>query len=190
MTYAAAESRYETMPYRRAGRSGLLLPAVSLGLWHNLGGVDQPDNGRQMLLRAFDLGITHFDLANNYGPPAGSAESTFGRVLQSDLRPYRDQLVISTKAGYRMWPGPYGDLGSRKYLVSSLDQSLRRLGLDCVDIFFITTASIPRRRSLNQWARWRTSCARERRFTSVSQTIRRRWPSKPPSCCARRARRA
>jgi len=124
------------MPYRRAGKSGLLLPAVSLGLWHNFGGVDRPENARQMLLRAFDLGITHFDLANNYGPPPGGAETTFGAVLKSDLRPYRDQLVISTKAGYRMGPGPHGDGGSRKYLLSSLDASLRRMGVDYVDIFY------------------------------------------------------
>jgi L-glyceraldehyde 3-phosphate reductase len=136
MTYAASESRYASMPYRRAGKSGLKLPAISLGLWHNFGGVDQLENARGMLRRAFDLGITHFDLANNYGPPAGSAESTFGQVLAADLGPYRDELVISTKAGYMMWPGPYGDLGSRKYLLSSLDQSLSRLGLDYVDIFY------------------------------------------------------
>ncbi len=136
MSYAPAESRYQHMPYRRTGKSGLMLPPISLGLWHNFGGVDQLDNARKMLLRAFDLGITHFDLANNYGPPAGSAETSLGQVLKSDLAPYRDQLVISTKAGYGMWPGPYGDFGSRKYLVSSLDQSLRRLGLEYVDIFY------------------------------------------------------
>ena len=124
------------MPYRRTGRSGLLLPPISLGLWHNFGGVDSLENGRRMLLRAFDLGITHFDLANNYGPPPGSAETTLGKVLDSDLRPYRDELVISTKAGYGMWSGPYGDFGSRKYLVSSLDQSLLRMKLDYVDIFY------------------------------------------------------
>jgi L-glyceraldehyde 3-phosphate reductase len=124
------------MPYRRTGRSGLILPPISLGLWHNFGGVDQLENARKMLLRAFDLGITHFDLANNYGPPAGSAETSLGEVLKSDLRQYRDELVISTKAGYLMWPGPYGDLGSRKYLVSSLDQSLSRMGLDYVDVFY------------------------------------------------------
>jgi L-glyceraldehyde 3-phosphate reductase len=136
MTYAASESRYASMPYRRAGKSGLKLPAISLGLWHNFGGVDQLENARVMLRRAFDLGITHFDLANNYGPPAGSAESTLRQVLATDLAPHRDELVISTKAGYLMWPGPYGDLGSRKYLLSSLDQSLSRLGLDYVDIFY------------------------------------------------------
>jgi L-glyceraldehyde 3-phosphate reductase len=124
------------MQYNRSGRSGLKLPAVSLGLWHNFGGVDVYENSRAMLRRAFDLGITHFDLANNYGPPAGSAEETFGQILQADLKPYRDELVISSKAGYYMWPGPYGEWGSRKYLVSSLDQSLKRMGLDYVDIFY------------------------------------------------------
>lgn len=129
-------NRYDSMPYRRSGRSGLMLPSISLGLWHNFGGVDDYDNGRAIVRRAFDLGITHFDLANNYGPPPGSAEQNFGRMLREDLKPYRDELVISTKAGYRMWPGPYGEWGSRKYLVSSLDQSLRRMGLEYVDIFY------------------------------------------------------
>src|SRR5215472_10618372 len=124
------------MQYRRSGRSGLLLPAISLGLWHNFGGVDRLDNGRAMLRRAFDLGITHFDLANNYGPPPGSAEENFGRILHADFASYRDELVISTKAGWDMWPGPYGDWGSRKYLLASLDQSLRRMGLQYVDIFY------------------------------------------------------
>ncbi len=124
------------MPYRRCGRSGLKLPPLSLGLWHNFGGVDDADTARQMILRSFDLGITHFDLANNYGPPPGSGEETFGRVLRQDLAGYRDELVISTKAGYLMWPGPYGEWGSRKYLLASLDQSLRRLGLEYVDIFY------------------------------------------------------
>jgi L-glyceraldehyde 3-phosphate reductase len=136
MSYSAPHNRYDAMLYRRAGRSGLKLPAISLGLWHNFGGVDSFENGRAMLLRAFDLGITHFDLANNYGPPAGSAEETLGRVLANDLRAHRDELVISSKAGYWMWNGPYGEWGSRKYLVASLDQSLRRLGLDYVDIFY------------------------------------------------------
>ncbi|MBN1812542.1 MAG: L-glyceraldehyde 3-phosphate reductase [Anaerolineae bacterium] len=131
-----AENRYDTMIYNRCGRSGLKLPAVSLGLWHNFGGVDTYDNARQMVLRAFDLGITHFDLANNYGPPPGSAEKTFGRILKEDLANYRDELIISSKAGWNMWPGPYGDFGSRKYLVASLDQSLKRMGLDYVDIFY------------------------------------------------------
>ncbi|MGS2780087.1 L-glyceraldehyde 3-phosphate reductase [Robertmurraya sp. GLU-23] len=136
MVYLSEESRYESMKYNRSGRSGLLLPAVSLGLWHNFGGVDTFENGRSMLRRAFDLGITHFDLANNYGPPPGSAEEIFGQLLKKDFAPYRDEMVISTKAGYYMWPGPYGDWGSRKYLISSLDQSLKRMGLDYVDIFY------------------------------------------------------
>lgn len=136
MTYVASESRYEGMKYNRCGRSGLKLPAISLGLWHNFGGVDAYENGRSMITRAFDLGITHFDLANNYGPPAGSAEETFGRILSREMKPYRDELVISSKAGYYMWPGPYGEWGSRKYMISSLDQSLKRMGLDYVDIFY------------------------------------------------------
>jgi L-glyceraldehyde 3-phosphate reductase len=136
MSYEPSQERYETMPYNRCGRSGLKLPAVSLGLWHNFGGVDDFENSRAMARRAFDLGITHFDLANNYGPPYGSAEETFGRILREDLAPYRDELVISSKAGWDMWPGPYGDWGSRKYLVASLDQSLGRMGIDYVDIFY------------------------------------------------------
>src|SRR3954465_10731436 len=136
VTYPAAEDRYETMTYRRAGRSGLKLPAISLGLWHNFGDGRPWERQRDIVRRAFDLGVTHFDLANNYGPPPGSAESNFGRLLATDLRPYRDELVISTKAGYHMWEGPYGEWGSRKYLVSSLDQSLTRLGPDYVDIFY------------------------------------------------------
>ena len=134
--YLASDTRYDTMQYRRCGRSGLLLPAITLGLWYNFGGVDPWENGRAMVRRAFDLGITHFDLANNYGPPPGSAEENFGRILARDLKPYRDELVISSKAGYLMWPGPYGEWGSRKYLVASLDQSLKRMGLDYVDIFY------------------------------------------------------
>jgi L-glyceraldehyde 3-phosphate reductase len=136
MPYLAAEARYQSLPYQRCGRSGLRLPRVSLGLWHNFAGVDAYETAREMLCRGFDLGITHFDLANNYGPPPGSAEETLGRVLRQDLGSYRDELVISTKAGYGMWPGPYGDFGSRKYLVASLDQSLKRLGLDYVDVFY------------------------------------------------------
>jgi L-glyceraldehyde 3-phosphate reductase len=136
MPYQAADQRYTRSIYRRTGRSGLLLPAVSLGLWHNFGGIDTLENSRAMVLRAFDLGVTHFDLANNYGPPAGSAEETFGQILRQDLRPYRDELVVSTKAGYFMWPGPYGEWGSRKYLIASLDQSLKRMGLEYVDIFY------------------------------------------------------
>ncbi|MEU5563808.1 MULTISPECIES: L-glyceraldehyde 3-phosphate reductase [Micromonospora] len=135
-SYLAEPDRYRGMEYRRTGRSGLKLPAVSLGLWHNFGDNRPLETQRAILRRAFDLGITHFDLANNYGPPYGSAEENFGRVLATDLRPYRDELVISTKAGYDMWPGPYGDLGSRKYLTASLDQSLKRMGLEYVDIFY------------------------------------------------------
>ncbi|MDP1713652.1 MAG: L-glyceraldehyde 3-phosphate reductase [Anaerolineales bacterium] len=136
MNYLPSDSRYQLMRYNRSGRSGLKLPAVSLGLWHNFGGVDTFVNSRDMVLRAFDLGITHFDLANNYGPPPGSAEETFGQIIEKDLRLYRDELIISSKAGYTMWDGPYGDWGSRKYLVSSLDQSLKRMGLKYVDIFY------------------------------------------------------
>jgi L-glyceraldehyde 3-phosphate reductase len=136
MPYLADENRYEKMQYNYTGNSGLKLPAISLGLWHNFGGVDTLENARKMLRKAFDLGITHFDLANNYGPPAGSAEETMGILMEKDFRPYRDQLVISSKAGYYMWPGPYGEWGSRKYLISSLDQSLKRMGLDYVDIFY------------------------------------------------------
>ena len=136
MTYVPAENRYEQMPYRRTGRSGLQLPAISLGLWHNFGDTQPLEIQRAVLRRAFDLGVTHFDLANNYGPPGGSAEENFGRLLEEDLRPHRDEIVVSTKAGYYMWEGPYGDWGSRKYLVSSLDQSLQRMGLDYVDIFY------------------------------------------------------
>ncbi|MFI0369853.1 L-glyceraldehyde 3-phosphate reductase [Actinomadura sp. 1N219] len=136
MTYAADSGRYERIPYRRCGRSGLRLPAISLGLWHNFGDDRPLDVQRAILRRAFDLGVTHFDLANNYGPPYGSAEANFGRILQDDFRPYRDEIVISTKAGYDMWPGPYGEWGSRKYLLASLDQSLRRMGVDYVDIFY------------------------------------------------------
>ncbi|AHG18875.1 L-glyceraldehyde 3-phosphate reductase [Chania multitudinisentens RB-25] len=136
MAYQADSTRYQDMEYRRCGRSGLKLPAVSLGLWHNFGDTTLHDNARNLVLRAFDLGITHFDLANNYGPPPGSAEENFGRILHNDLKPYRDELIISSKAGYTMWPGPYGDWGSKKYLVASLHQSLKRLDLDYVDIFY------------------------------------------------------
>src|SRR5580698_1307147 len=135
-TYHALTTRYDKMPFRRAGRSGLLLPSISLGLWHNFGDADPIANSHAVLRRSFDLGITHFDLANNYGPPQGAAERTFGLVFKADFGAYRDEMVISTKAGFDMWPGPYGDLGSRKYLLASLDQSLRRLGVDYVDIFY------------------------------------------------------
>jgi L-glyceraldehyde 3-phosphate reductase len=134
--YAASTNRYDLMQYRRCGRSGLALPELSLGLWHNFGGVDIYEKGREILCAAFNAGITHFDLANNYGPPPGSAEEMFGKVMRTDFAPYRDEMIISTKAGYRMWPGPYGEWGSRKYLLASLDQSLKRMGLDYVDIFY------------------------------------------------------
>lgn len=134
--YKAAATRYETMLYRRTGKSGLKLPAISFGLWHNFGGTRPYENSKDIVLKAFDLGITHFDLANNYGPPAGSAEENFGKMLSTDLKPYRDELIISSKAGYYMWPGPYGEWGSRKYITASLDQSLKRMGLDYVDIFY------------------------------------------------------
>ena len=136
MTYVAADDRYSKIPYRRCGRSGVLLPEISLGLWQNFGDGKPIEDQRDIIRRAFDLGVTHFDLANNYGPPYGSAEINFGRIMREDLRPYRDELIISTKAGYDMWPGPYGEWGSRKYLLASLDQSLRRLGLEYVDIFY------------------------------------------------------
>ncbi|MFN2341339.1 MAG: aldo/keto reductase [Halanaerobium sp.] len=136
MPYLADKNRYQKMEYNYTGNSGLKLPAISLGLWHNFGGIDSLENARKMLRQAFDLGITHFDLANNYGPPAGSAEETMGILMEKDFKPYRDQLLISSKAGYGMWPGPYGDWGSRKYLISSIDQSLNRMGLDYVDIFY------------------------------------------------------
>jgi L-glyceraldehyde 3-phosphate reductase len=136
MTYIPNPSRYKNMPYRRCGKSGLMLPAVSLGLWHNFGAIDNLENARAILKLAFDSGITHFDLANNYGPPAGSAEETFGKIFKDDFKSFRDELIISTKAGWGMWEGPYGDWGSKKYLVASLDQSLKRMGLDYVDIFY------------------------------------------------------
>jgi L-glyceraldehyde 3-phosphate reductase len=136
MGYEASSTRYDTMKYNRCGKSGVKLPAISLGLWHNFGGVDNFENGRAMLRRAFDLGITHFDLANNYGPPAGSAEEMFGQMMLNDFAQYRDELIISSKAGYFMWPGPYGEWGSKKYLVSSLDQSLKRMNLEYVDVFY------------------------------------------------------
>src|SRR3990167_2063822 len=136
MHYVPSENRYNAVTYNRCGRSGLKLPPISLGLWHNFGGVDTLENARSMIHQAFDLGITHFDLANNYGPPPGSAEENFGKILKNDLLPYRDELIISSKAGYLMWPGPYGEWGSKKYLIASLDQSLKRMGLDYVDLFY------------------------------------------------------
>ena len=136
MVYQADSSRYDSMTFRRSGRSGLLLPAISIGIWWNFGGIDAVENCREILRRAFDLGITHIDIANNYGPPPGSAEETFGQIYRQDLAPYRDELIVSNKAGYRMWDGPYGEWGSRKYLVASCDQSLQRTGLDYFDIFY------------------------------------------------------
>ncbi|MCL2244717.1 MAG: aldo/keto reductase [Treponema sp.] len=136
MIFKANENRYEVMKYRRCGRSGIRLPEISLGLWHNFGGVDNYETGRETVLNAFDMGVCHFDLANNYGPPPGSAEITFGRIFKENLLPYRDEIIVSTKAGYLMWPGPYGEWGSRKYLIASLDASLKRMGLDYVDIFY------------------------------------------------------
>ena len=136
MTHKISEKRYEDMIYNRCGNSGLLLPAISLGLWHNFGNVDDQETAKKMILRAFDLGITHFDLANNYGPPPGSAEENFGRIFKEELSSYRNEVIISTKAGYRMWPGPYGEWGSRKYMLASLDDSLKRMHLDYVDIFY------------------------------------------------------
>jgi len=134
--YSPLENRYQSMPYKRSGRSGLQLPAISLGMWYNFGGVDPFENGRAIARRAFDMGVTHFDLANNYGPPPGSAEETFGRLMKLDFAPFRDEMIISSKAGYDMWPGPYGEWGSRKYMLASLDQSLKRMGLEYVDIFY------------------------------------------------------
>lgn len=136
MPYSASENRYNNMVYKRTGKSGLKLPLISLGFWYNFGGLDPFENGRAMARRAFDRGVTHFDLANNYGPPPGSAEENFGQLMKKDFHPYRDELIISTKAGYDMWPGPYGEWGSRKYMLASLDQSLKRIGLDYVDIFY------------------------------------------------------
>lgn len=150
-TYNASENRYDSMQYRRCGRSGIKLPLISLGLWHNFGYKDNFENSRAILRSAFDHGITHFDLANNYGPPYGSAEENFGRIFKEDFKPYRDELIISTKAGWDMWPGPYGNFGSRKYLISSLDQSLQRMGLDYVDIF-TTTVQIPKLHWKKPWA--------------------------------------
>ena len=171
MTYVPASDRYGRMVYNRSGRSGLQLPAISLGLWNNFGHDHSLDGQRAVVRRAFDLGITHFDLANNYGPPYGSAEENFGALLRRDLAPFRDELVVSTKAGYDMWPGPYGEWGSRKYLLASLDQSLVRLGLDYVDIFS-PTVSTPRRRSKRRWGPSTLPCARERRATSESPRTR------------------
>ncbi|CAM5551196.1 hypothetical protein SFUMM280S_04884 [Streptomyces fumanus] len=178
--YTAHPDRYADMPYRRTGRSGLKLPALSLGLWHNFGPDRPVETQRAILRRAFDLGVTHFDLANNYGPPPGAAESALGAALRADFAPYRDELVISTKAGYLMWPGPYGEWGSRKYLLSSLDQSLRRMGLEYVDIS-TPTAPTRRLRWRRRWARCTPRCSRARPSTSASPTTRRSRPARPPA---------
>ncbi len=171
MSYIPNENRYGNMIYRRCGRSGLQLPSISLGLWHNFGGVDDYANGRKVILKAFDHGITHFDFANNYGPPYGSAELNFGKLLREDLSAYRDQLIISTKAGYDMWPGPYGNWGSRKYLLASLDQSLQRMGLPYVDIF-IPTVRIPILPWKKPWGLWIMPFAAVKRFTPAYPIIR------------------
>ena len=183
MTYIAAPDRYERIPYRRVGRSGLVLPALSLGLWHNFGDATPLDTQRALLRTAFDLGINHFDLANNYGPPYGSAEINFGRLLKEDFRAYRDELVISTKAGWDMWPGPYGQGGSsRKYLLASLDQSLARLGWT-MWTSSIPTASTPTRPWRKPPAPWPARCSRARRCTWASHPIRRARPASSPRCC-------
>ncbi len=188
MTYTPAENRYERMTYNRCGKSGLKLPAISLGLWHNFGN-DTPHATKQAICRkAFDLGITHFDLANNYGPPAGSAEEAFGEILKTDFRGYRDELIISSKAGYNMWPGPYGEWGSRKYLIASCDQSLKRMGLDYVDIFY-RTASIPTRRSRKPAARSITLSGRAGRNMSAFPPTIRSAPAKPTRSSKASARR-
>ncbi|GIU54849.1 hypothetical protein NicSoilC12_05980 [Arthrobacter sp. NicSoilC12] len=178
MTYLAADTRYDSMPYRRVGRSGLKLPAISLGLWHNFGDDKPFEIQRAILRRAFDLGVTHFDLANNYGPPYGSAETNFGRHFKDDFKPYRDELIISSKAGYDMWPGPYGNFGSRKYLLASLDQSLGRMGLDYVDIFYSHRPD-PKRRWKKPWAPWTRPCAPGRRSTQAFRPTPRNRPSRP-----------
>ena len=203
MTYVAALDRYDDkMPYRRCGRSGLKLPEISLGLWQNFGDDRPLTTQRAIIRRAFDLGVTHFDLANNYGgigpaetlgqgnygSPYGGAEINFGRIMREDLRPYRDELIISTKAGYDMWPGPYGDHGSRKYLLASLDQSLRRMGLEYVDIFY-STGSTRTRRSRRRWARWTPRSAPARRCTRASPPIRPNGPWTRYPCSGGWARR-
>ena len=187
-TYVPAPDRYQQLPYRRCGRSGLLLPAISLGLWQNFGDDTPLATQRAIIWRAFDRGVTHFDLANNYGasetgkygPPYGSAEINFGRILREDLRPYRDELVISTKAGYDMWPGPYGDWGSRKYLLASLDQSLRRMGLEYVDIFYSHRADPRHTARGDRWARSTPPCGPARPYTRESPHTRRSAPPTPP----------
>lgn len=183
MVWLANPERYGQMQYRYCGKSGLRLPALSLGLWHNFGHVNTLETQRAILRRAFDSGITHFDLANNYGPPPGSAEENFGRLLREDFAAYRDELIISTKAGYDMWPGPYGSGGSRKYLLASLDQSLKRMGLEYVDIFILTALM-----RIRQWKkppqRWRMQCKAVRRYMSGSRLTLQSAPKKWSSCYA------
>ncbi len=188
MTYVAADDRYGPMPYHRTGRSGLKLPAVSLGLWHNFGDDKPIDTQRAILRRAFDRGVTHFDLANNYGPPYGSAEINFGRLLREDFARYRDELIISTKAGWDMWPGPYGNLGSRKYLLASLDQSLERMGVDYVDIFYSHRFD-PDTPLDETMALSITRCGRGRPSMSASPPTVRSGPGRRSGSCARWARR-
>ena len=186
--YTADEKRYDTMRYNRCGRSGLKLPVVSLGLWHNFGDFSSYDNMKQMCFTAFDHGITHFDLANNYGPEPGAAETNFGKILRDDLMPYRDELIISTKAGYTMWDGPYGDWGSRKYLLASLDQSLKRMGWTTWT-FSTTTAWTPRPRWRRRWAHWPRPCAAARHCMQACPIMTApRWKRPPPfwmSCMCR-----
>ena len=189
MTSLPSPTRYDSMTYSRCGRSGLMLPAISLGLWHNFGGVDTLENQRAMIRRAFDLGITHFDLANNYGPPPGSAEETFGRILSQDLAAYRDELIISTKAGYRMWPGPYGEWGSRKYLLASLDQSLQAHGAGLRRHLLLTTGPTRTRRSRRPWARSTTPCAAGKAlYAGISSYNAGADRARPPRSCASWAR--
>ena len=178
MTLQFATTRYDAMPYRRCGRSGLLLPAISLGAWETFGGYRGEDTARECLFRAFDLGITHFDLANNYGTPPGNAEIVCGKIIKEMPR---DELIISSKAGYRMWPGPYGEWGSRKYLIASCDQSLQRMGLEYVDIFY-PTGPTRRRRWRRRWARWTCWCGRARRSTPASAATAAR--SSPTRCAS------
>jgi len=188
VTWTPRENRYDDTAYRRVGRSGLRLPTISLGLWNNFGDDRPLETQRAILRRAFDLGITHFDLANNYGPPPGSAEANFGRILDTDFRGYRDELVLSTKAGYDMWPGPYGEWGSRKYLLASLDQSLRRMGVDYVDIFYSHRfdPDTPLEETMGHWT---PRCGRARRSTRAFRRTHRGAPGRPPGCCATWVRR-
>ena len=180
--HQASDARYSSMPYHRCGKSGLLLPAVSLGFWHNFGDTGRYETMKQLCFTAFDHGITHFDLANNYGPEPGSAEKNLGRILHENFMPYRDELIISTKAGYTMWDGPYGDWGSRKYLLASLDQSLQRLGLDYVDIYYHHRMGTPTPRWKRLWVRWRPPCRAARPSTrACPTTTAKRWKRPRPS---------